>query len=60
MADPLSITASIFGIVTLGFQVAKGLYQIADVIGSTNLGDGMLLYRGNSAFLHSDRSFAIH
>ncbi|KJK63836.1 hypothetical protein P875_00064708 [Aspergillus parasiticus SU-1] len=33
MADPLSITASIFGIVTLGFQVAKGLYQIADGIG---------------------------
>jgi cell division protein ZapA (FtsZ GTPase activity inhibitor) len=34
MADPLSITASIVGIVSLGFQVAKGLYQLADGIGS--------------------------
>jgi hypothetical protein len=34
MADPLSIAASIVGIVTLGFQVVRGLYQIADCIGS--------------------------
>lgn len=44
MADPLSITASIVGIVTLGFQVAKGLYQFADGIGSA--GEEVRLYAG--------------
>lgn len=44
MADPLSITASIVGIVTLGFQVAKGLYQIADGIGTA--GEEVRLYAG--------------
>jgi hypothetical protein len=34
MGDPLSIAASIVGIVTLGFQLARGLYQIVDCIGS--------------------------
>jgi hypothetical protein len=44
MADPLSITASVVGIVTLGFQVAKGLYQFADGIGSA--GEEVRLYAG--------------
>lgn len=34
MSDPLSIAASIIGIATTGFEVARGLYSIADVIGS--------------------------
>lgn len=44
MTDPLSITASIVGLVTLGFQVVKGLYQIADAIGSA--GEEVRLYAG--------------
>ncbi|KAB8239574.1 nucleoside phosphorylase domain-containing protein [Aspergillus alliaceus] len=44
MADPLSITASIIGIATLGFQIAKGLYKIADGIGSA--GEEVRLYAG--------------
>ncbi|KAK8121563.1 hypothetical protein PG999_005683 [Apiospora kogelbergensis] len=34
MSDPLSIAASIAGVATAGFAVAKGLYRIADGIGS--------------------------
>lgn len=34
MADPLSVAGSITGVVALGFQVAKGLYKLADGIGS--------------------------
>lgn len=44
VTDPLSITASIVGLVTLGFQVVKGLYQIADAIGSA--GEEVRLYAG--------------
>lgn len=34
MADPLSITASVFGVSAAGFKVAQGFYHIADSIGS--------------------------
>lgn len=34
MSDPLSIAASLAGIASTGFFIAKGLYQIADGIGS--------------------------
>lgn len=34
MSDPLSVAASVAGIVTIGFQIAKGLYDIADGIGT--------------------------
>jgi len=37
MSDPLSIAAGIAGVATAGFQVAQGLYQIADGIGSAGL-----------------------
>lgn len=34
MSDPLSISASLAGILSIGFSVAKGLYRIAEGIGS--------------------------
>jgi hypothetical protein len=34
MADPLSTAATVFGVVGRGFTIAKGLYEIADGIGS--------------------------
>jgi hypothetical protein len=37
MSDPLSIAASIAGVVTAGFQVVQGLYHIADGIGSAGV-----------------------
>ena len=37
MADPLSITASILAVVVAGFKAAKGLYQLADGIGSAGM-----------------------
>jgi hypothetical protein len=37
MADPLSITASILAVVIAGFKAAKGLYQLADGIGSAGM-----------------------
>ena len=37
MSDPLSIAASIAGVATAGFAVAKGLYRIADGIGSSGV-----------------------
>jgi hypothetical protein len=37
MSDPLSLTAAILAVVTAGFQVAKGLHQLADGIGSVGM-----------------------
>ncbi|KAK0733014.1 hypothetical protein B0T26DRAFT_745110 [Lasiosphaeria miniovina] len=37
MADPLSIAASIAGVAAAGFAAAKGLYEIADGIGSAGV-----------------------
>ena len=37
MSDPLSVTAAIVAVVTVGFQVAKGLHQLADGIGSVGM-----------------------
>jgi hypothetical protein len=37
MSDPLSVAASIAGVVTAGFKVAQGLYQIADGIGTAGV-----------------------
>jgi hypothetical protein len=34
MSDPFSITASVLGVATVSFQVAQGLYNLADAIGS--------------------------
>jgi hypothetical protein len=34
MAEAIGITASVIAIVTLGFQVAKGLHSVADQIGA--------------------------
>ena len=35
MAEPLSVTASSIAVATFSFQVAQGLYRIADGIGSS-------------------------
>ena len=35
MSDPLSISAALLGIAATGFAIAKGLYRLADAIGST-------------------------
>lgn len=34
MADPLSVAASVAGVVSVGLEIAKGLYKLADGIGS--------------------------
>lgn len=34
MTDPLSVTASVAAVITIGVSIAKGLYQIADTMGS--------------------------
>jgi hypothetical protein len=34
MADPLSVTASVIAVVTAGVAISKGLYQIAETMGS--------------------------
>jgi hypothetical protein len=44
MADPLSIAASITGVASTGFALAKGLNQIASSIGSA--GEEVRLYGG--------------
>lgn len=64
MADPLSIAASVAGVVSAGFTVAKGLYQIASGIGSAGeevrmygdevAGIAKLLYQIRSEILGTD------
>ncbi|KAL4875734.1 nucleoside phosphorylase domain-containing protein [Aspergillus karnatakaensis] len=44
MAEAIGITASVIAIVTLGFQVAKGLYNVADQIGAA--GAEVRMYAG--------------